>query len=213
MISLKVSKIKIIFKTIYNMFIYINIVLYRLVLNFFRSLNRMVNSKLRVWYMKKETSEHFHLLTKVFKWIILPTSLFYAYTVIYYFGKNPFNSLVWNILVFLYSNFLPDLPSAYINRKNNSETGRIQGYKKYALLLLAPIFVWLLFSGIRLKWKTTETFHNFKSSAIYTVFLVACGFFIFGEFPMSIGNIPKVFSLPLYGLVGYLTHLKVDKIW
>jgi hypothetical protein len=162
--------------------------------------------------MKKETSEHFYLLTKVFKWIVLPTSLFYAFAVFYYFGENPFNSIVWNILIFMYSNFLPDLPSAYINRKNN-DTRRVQGYKRYALLLLAPIFVWLLFSGIQLKWKTTETFHNIKSSVVYAVFLIVFGFFIFGDFPMSIGNIPTVLSLPLYGLVGYLTHLKVDKIW
>ena len=195
------------------MIICINITLRWFVLTFFRSLNRIVNSSLRIWYMKQETMEHFHLLTEVFKWLVLPVSLVYACTVFYYFGENPLNSLLWGIIIFLYSNFLPDLPSSYINRKNNSETERLRWYKKYALLLFAPIFIWLLFSGIQLKWKTTETFHNFRSSAVYAIFLIICGFFIFGDFPISIGNIPKVFSLPLYGLMGYLTHLKVDKIW
>jgi hypothetical protein len=161
--------------------------------------------------MRKETSEHFRSLTKVFKWLVLPSSLFYACIVFYYFGENPLNSLLWNILIFLYSNFLPDLPSAYINRKNIIEP--LQWYKKYALLLFAPILIWLLFSGMHIKWKTTETFHNFKSMTIYSMFLVICGFFIFGDFPISIEDMPKVLSLPLYGLLGYLTHLKVDKIW
>ena len=210
---MEVLSIKIFFKTIHRMAICVNVALHELVLNFFKSLNRTVKSKLRVWYMKNETSEHFHSLTKVFKWLVLPFSLFYACTVFYYFGRNPLNSLFWGILIFLYSNFLPDLPSSYINRKNNSETEPLQWYKKYTLLLLAPIFVWLLFSGIRLKWKTTETFHNFKSLAIYTVFLVVFGFFIFGDCPISMGNIPKILSLPIYGFIGYMTHLKVDKIW
>jgi len=209
----KISRIKIIFRTIYNMFLCINVALHRIVLTFFKSYNRIVNSRLRVWYMKQETMEHFHSLSKVFKWLIIPASLFYAFAIFYYFGENPLNSLIWNNIIFLYSNFLPDLPSSYINRKNSHETEQMSPYKKYSLLLFAPIFVWLLFSGTYLKWKTTETFHNFKSSAVYAVFLIAFGFFVFGDFPISIGNIPKILSLPIYGLTGYLTHLKVDKIW
>jgi len=45
------------------------------------------------------------------------------------------------------------------------------------------------------------------------VFLLVLGFFAFVKFPVSIGNMTEILSLPLYGAVGYLTHLKVDKIW
>lgn len=195
------------------MFISANTALHGLVLNFFRSLNRLVESKLRVWYIRKETSEHLRFLTKAFKWVVLPATLFHVCTAIYFFGENPLDSVSLGVLVFLYSNFLPDLPSAYTDRKDNGTTKPLPWYKKYPLLLFAPIFIWLLYSGVHLRWKTTETFHNFKSLTIYALFLVLCGLLAFGDPPISIGDIAEVISLPLYGIAGYLAHLKVDKIW
>jgi len=69
---LAISKIKKLFKTIYNMLAVLDIALHNAVLGFFKSLNRTVNSRLRVWYMKKETVEHLRMLSKVFKFVILP---------------------------------------------------------------------------------------------------------------------------------------------
>jgi len=204
---------KLLFRTVRRMFISANTALHGLVLNFFRSLNRLVESKLRVWYIRKETSEHLRFLTKAFKWVVLPATLFHVCTAIYFFGENPLDSVSLGVLVFLYSNFLPDLPSAYTDRKDNGTTKPLPWYKKYPLLLFAPIFIWLLYSGVHLRWKTTETFHNFKSLTIYALFLVLCGLLAFGDPPISIGDIAEVISLPLYGIAGYLAHLKVDKIW
>jgi hypothetical protein len=45
---------------------------------------------------------------------------------------------------------------------------------------------------------------------IYGVFLFTLSLFAFADFPISIGDITEILSLPLYGLTGYLTHLKVD---
>lgn len=67
--------------------------------------------------------------------------------------------------------------------------------------------------GIRLNWRTAETFHNFKSLIVYGVFLLAVGFFAFIKLPIQVGNVIEILVFPVYGLVGYLTHLKVDKIW
>jgi len=187
--------------------------LYGFVLNFFKSINRKIRSKIRVWYMKKETSEHFHLLVKVFKWVVLPASLLYVCADFFFFGENALDSMFWGILIFFYSNFLPDMPSVYRRKKNNRRVEDLPWYKKYALLLFAPLFIWLLFSGIHFRWKTTETFHNFKSLTIYGTFLFLWGFFAFGVLPISIGHITEILSLPFYGMIGYLTHLKVDRIW
>jgi hypothetical protein len=57
-----------------------------------------------------------------------------------------------------------------------------------------------------LSWRTTETYHNFKSLTVYCVFL-------FIKFPITLGNFVEILVFPFYGLAGYLTHLKVDKIW
>ena len=187
--------------------------LYGFVLSFFESINRVVRSKLALRYMENETSMHIYLLIEVLKWIVLPASFIYVCADFYFFKENALDSMFWGILIFIYSNFLPDLPTIYREQKNNKVTKDLPWYKKYALLLFAPLFIWVLFSGTRLKWKTTETFHNFKSLAIYGAFLLLWGFFAFGSFPISIGDMTKILSLPLYGMIGYLTHLKADKIW
>ncbi|MDH5754200.1 MAG: hypothetical protein OEY95_03210 [Candidatus Bathyarchaeota archaeon] len=188
-------------------------VFYGSVLHYFKSVNRKVRSKLAFWYMKCETLQHVDLLIRVFKWVVLPASLFYVCADFYFFGQNALDSMFLGILIFFYSNFLPDLPSIF-RRKTYHDirdtTEDLSWYKKYALLLFAPLFIGAFFSGMRLRWKTTETFHNFKSLIIYGAFLFTLSFFAFGDFPISTGDITEILSLPFYGLIGYLTHLKVD---
>jgi len=161
--------------------------------------------------MQKETSEHFHLLTKVFVWVILPISILYVGTNLYFLGRNPFDSAIWGIIIFFYSNFLPDLPLTF-RKKTGNGTADLVWYRKYALLWFAPLFIWLLFSGVHIKWETAENFHNYKSLAAYGVFLVLVGFFIFVESPITFGDIIEIISLPIYGIIGFLTHLRVDRI-
>ena len=186
---------------------------YGSVLQYFKSVNRKAGSKLPFWCMKCETFHHVYLLIKVLKWVVLPASLLYVCADFYFFGQNALDSMLWGLLIFFYSNFLPDLPSIYrrkIYRDISLTTEDLPWYKKCALLLFAPLFIGAFFSGIPLRWKTTETFHNFKSLAIYVVFLFISSLFAFGDFSISIGDITEIVSLPAYGLMGYLTHLKVD---
>ncbi len=184
------------------------------VLNFFKTVNRKIGSKLALWSMRCETLEHVDLMIKVFKWVVLPASVLYVCSNFYFFRQNALDSMFLGMLIFVYSNFLPDLPSIYRRKKVYSDVGveteDLPWYKKYALLLFAPLFIGAFLCGIRLRWKTTETFHNFKSSIIYGAFLFILGVFVFGDYPISIGDITEILSLPFYGLIGYLTHLKVD---
>lgn len=208
------SKARKIFKAIHDLLIGLYNVLFGFVLHSFKSINRKVKSKFPVWRMEEETLEHVHFLIKVFKWIIVPLSLLYVFVNFYFFGGNVLDSTLWGILIFFYSNFLPDLPSIYRQRKRKNENAQdLPWFKKYALLLFAPLLIWLLFSGMQLEWRTTQTFHDFKSLTIYGVFLFILGFFAFVQFPISIETIAKIVSMPIYGVIGYLTHLKVDKIW
>jgi hypothetical protein len=163
--------------------------------------------------MEEETIEHVHSSVKVFKRIILPVSLLYVFLEFYFFGENALDSMLWGILIFFYSNFLPDLPSIYRRKSKNEKAEDLPWYKKYAILLFAPLLVWILFSGVRLGWRTIETYHNFKSLTVYGAFLFLVSFFAFAKFPIEVGNITKVLFFPFYGVTGYLTHLKVDEIW
>jgi len=198
-------------QTIYKMLTYLPRLLYSLVLLFFRSINQKVKANLPLWKMEIETSEHVHLAVKAFKWIILPASLLHIATNFLFLGKNALAFVFCAQLVFLYSSFVPDLPSIFRKKKGTTES--LPWHKKYALLLFAPLLIWALFSGMHLNWKTAEDFHNFKSLAIYAAFLLICGFFAFAGFPPTIGGIAETLSLPLYGATGYLAHLKVDRIW
>jgi len=209
----KPSKLKRFFEKIHNALNGLYTALYGFILHFFKSVNRKVWSKLPVRRMSEETSEHVRLAVKVFKWVVLPASLLYIWIDFYFFKTNAIDSMFWGLLIFFYSSFLPDVPSIFRRKTNRRRVGDLPWYKKYSLLLFAPLLIWLLFSGMRLRWKTTETFHNFKSLTIYGTFLFLLSLFAFGTVPISLGDITEILSIPLYGAIGYLTHLKVDKIW
>jgi hypothetical protein len=183
------------------------------VLHYFKSVNRRARSKIADWFMKCETLQHVDSLIKVFTCVVLPASLFYVCAEFCFFGENALDSMFLGMLIFFYSNFLPDLPSIFRRKVYHAvrDTPKdLPWYKKYALLLFAPLFIGAFLCGMQLRWKTTETFHNFKSLIIYGAFLFILSSFAFGDFPVSIGDITEIVSVPSYGLIGYLTHLKVD---
>jgi hypothetical protein len=163
--------------------------------------------------MREETTEHVGQSVKVFLWLIFPLGVASVLSQLFLFKENMLGPVLWSVLIYFYSNFLPDLPS--IHRKKESEIGTtdLAWYKKYALLLFAPLLVWLLFSGMRSNWKTEETYHNLGSAAIYGVFLFAVGFLGFAGFPLRVEDLVKVFFFVFCGTAGFLAHLKVDKIW
>jgi hypothetical protein len=184
------------------------------VLYYFKKINRKVWPELPLWPMKCETLEHVDALIKVFKRIVLPASIVYICAKFYFFRENALDSMFLGMLIFFYSNFLPDLPSIF-RRKIRSDVRNanedLPWYKKYALLLLAPLFIGIFLCGIQFRWKTIETFHNLRALTVYGAFLFMLSLFAFGDFPISIGDLTEIISLPLYGLIGYLTHLKVDQ--
>lgn len=167
--------------------------------------------------MKLETFEHVHLLTKLLKLVVVPLSLTYFFTEFFLFENNVLDSMLIGVALFFYSNFVPDLPAIFRRRIYQDERDALYGslsrYKTYALFLFAPFFILLVFCGVKIKWKTTETFHNFKSLAVYGGFIFAVSFLILLVFPISIGGIMEAFCVPLYAILGYLTHLRVDLIF
>jgi hypothetical protein len=167
--------------------------------------NKQIRSGFPLFRMKEETSEHLHMLFSALRYIILPASICFVVIGVLS-GQYTLDSVVGGVLIFIYGNFLPDLPSAFREKKGEAEATRLSWFKKYALLLFAPIFIWLLFTDVSVAWKSTETFHNFKSLFIFEGFLALLGFLFFG-------GLLEPLSFCFYGAIGYLAHLKVDKIW
>jgi hypothetical protein len=207
------SRVKKLFKRIHNVLDGLYNALYGFVLHSFKSMNQKIKSKFPVWRMKEETSEHVHQSVKVFSWLILPLSVVYVLGNYYASGEYALWTMLWGIVVYFYSNFLPDLPSVYRKKKNETDSDDLPWHKKYALLLFAPLLIWLMFCGMRLSWRTTDTFHNFRSLAVYGAFLSVVGFLGFARFPFSIRDIVNVLFFLFCGTAGFLAHLKIDGIW
>lgn len=186
---------------------------YNSVLRYFRTVNRKAGKTIDLWFMKAETLQHVDSVVKVFKWIVLPASLIYFLASFSLLKENALDSALLGAVFFFYSNFLPDIPAIFRGKYYEDLEALNKGlpwYKKYALLLFAPLFIVLFLCGMKLGWKTIETFHNLKSLAIYIVFLSVIGSLLFVSLPIGLGDATKAMSLPFYGLAGYLTHLKVD---
>jgi len=206
------SRLKKLFKRVHDVLDGLYNALYGFVLHSFRSMNRKIKSKFPVWRMKEETSEHVEQSVRVFSWLILPLSVVYVLGQHQFFGEYALGAMLWSIAVYFYSNFLPDIPSVY--RKNSgTDSADLPWHKKYVLLLFAPLLIWLLFCGIRLSWRTADTFHNFRSLAVYGVFLSVVGFLGFARFPLSTGDLVNVLFFLFCGIAGFVAHLKVDGIW
>jgi hypothetical protein len=178
---------------------------------FFRGLSSKAHLRVAFLKIRCETAEHVDHLTSVLKKLVLPLSICYL-CLGFLLGNNVVDSLFLSIVIFVYSHFLPDLLSPF--RIKNKKGGNKDGswFGKYALLFLAPLFIFLLWGSGMPVLKTTEHFHNARSLGIYSVFLLFVGLIFYGNLPLSVGRILEVFSLAIFGSIGYLTHLKVDKI-
>jgi len=178
---------------------------------FFRTLNRRAHLKISFQKIRGETAEHVDHLCSALKKLVLPLSVCYL-CLGFFFGSNVIDSLFLGILIFVYSHFLPDLLSPFRikNRKERNKDG--SWLKKYALLFLAPLFIFLLWGDGIPALRTTEHFHNARSLGVYSIFLLLLGSIFYGNMPLSLGRLLEVFSPAIFGSIGYFTHLKVDKI-
>jgi hypothetical protein len=175
--------------------------------NFIMFVIRGIENKVhRRIVVKRVVSEHFSFMVWTFKRVVLPISLCYL-IIGFLCQRMVFDSLVLGLIVFVYGNFLPDLDSLFIRRGKRS-VKKLSLFKKYVLLCLAPLYVYMIYFGV---WEipfsnTSKVFHNFKSAIIFGAFLFLLGFVLYT-------NLVEVVSPPIFGLLGYLAHLKVDKYW
>jgi hypothetical protein len=209
---MRISKVRKLFAAVHSVLTGLHNALFFFILNFFENINKRIRSKLPSWRMKEETSEHVRMAVEVFEVIVLPFSIIYLFGDLFFLKENAFDSMLWGIMIFFYSNFLPDLTCIFRREKSKRGSRDLPWYKKYSILLFAPLFVLLLFSNVHLGWKTTESFHNLKSLSIYGSFLLLLGVAIFGGFPISVGQVTEMLALPFYGAIGYLAHLKADNV-
>jgi len=149
----------------------------------------------------EEIAEHFNFLKWAGRRIILPVAVFYVLAGLF-FQEHVLGALFTSFLVFLYSNFLPDLDSFF----SHAEGKKANAVEKRLVLFFAPVYIYYLLSRkIKpLSLGSSKPFHNKKAMLEFTIFL-----FVFGA--IIYFSLLKAFFLALFGLLGFLTHLTVDK--
>jgi hypothetical protein len=149
-----------------------------------------------------ELNEHGKLMKWVAKHILIPLAIIYL-ILGFIIQKRVVDSLFLGFLIFIYSGFVPDLDSLLIVAKNKLEKPDV--IEKLALLLLGPVFVYYAISGEAkpIHAKKKKEFHSVEYLAIYCLFLLIIGMVFYG-------NLLEIISLPIFGGLGYATHLTLD---
>ncbi len=163
-------------------------------------LARLVNATFEKF--EEELDEHGVLMAWAVKHILLPVSVFYAIAGLF-FRNNIFDSLFLGLMVFIYSNFVPDLDSLMVVAKGKHK--KFWSLEKFGLLFLGPLFVYYAISGEAkpIYAKKPKEFHTVRYLLLYCAFLLAVGLVFYS-------NLLEQLSLPFFGFLGYAIHLAVD---
>ena len=156
----------------------------------------------------KEVSEHLNHYKQVIFCILIPLMFFY-------FGIGLFRdeyvggAAVFALIASFYSSFLPE--ADLLIAPNNFLTKRIgriaKPHEKYLILCFAPLYLYLVATKriTPLFVSDTKSFHNLKSFFVFFLFLFGVGFALYISWF-------KALFLSIFGAVGYLTHLTIDRI-
>src|SRR3989344_2504119 len=144
---------------------------------------------------QEEMKEHFSFTLWMVKRFIVPLAIFYVVGGMF-LHKNVFCSLFISLIIFLYSNIIPDID--LLIKKSDREHDS-PWYEKYFLLFFAPLIVYYILDGRAhpIHDKEYRPFHNLKTVLIYAVFLFILGNIFWSE-PL------KILMLPVFGSLGFL---------
>jgi len=153
--------------------------------------------------VSNEYSEHKDFAVWVFFRIITPIIIFDLIINLVIFNRFRPSSTIFGVIIFFYATFLVDLDSFFNPTKKSSEATTVQ---RTLILLLAPIVIYYMlskrFKPIHIPHKY---FHQKKSMVIFCIFtfILGCGIFF---------NLLDALFFTLFALIGYITHLIVDKV-
>ena len=153
--------------------------------------------------IEDEVKTHFSFVKWMFKRIVMPLIVFYVVLGLI-FNMNVFGSLLVTLIIFIYSNFIPDIDFLITRTKNKNKESL--WYERYFLLFFAPLIVYYILEGRAkpLYSKERKCFHNFKTVVVYGIFLFIVGSILWDD-------ALKIVMLPVFGMLGFIFHLLVDK--
>lgn len=152
--------------------------------------------------VNKELIEHFNLAKWSLKRILLPIIIFYIIFSLL-LNINVFGALLTSLLIFFYSNFLPDVDILFEKTKKQSLDS--PWYEKYAVLFFAPVILYDVLLGRQRKLYSLKErpFHSLETLGVYAVFLFVVASVFWPD-------VPRKLLFVLSGILGYSTHLLTD---
>lgn len=153
--------------------------------------------------VEREFREHSGFVRWVAYYVLFPFSLFYVVFGLLV-GQNVFDSLFVGLLVFSYSNFVPDLDTM-LKPTEDRRLFRSTNAERFALLFFGPIFIYYLLSSQSkpIYSQSRKEFHKTSYLVAYAAFLAAVGLLFWN-------NWLERFSLTFFGSLGYACHLFID---
>lgn len=157
-----------------------------------------VNAKL----VLDELEEHGGFIRWGAKRIILPLAIFYILIGLV-FGEHVLGSLLMGLVVFLYSNFLPDLDTFFPH--NDNKKNEVSAVKKRIALFFAPAVVYYILSRKLTHWDLgkDKPFHNSRALLEFSAFLFFFGLLLYF-------SALKALFFMVFGFCGYFMHLTID---
>lgn len=155
--------------------------------------------------VEKEAVEHFRFFGWTVKRLLLPLSAAYILFGLLG-GVNVLGSLTLSMIVFLYSSMLPDVDLIFKTASRRTRgSPRPSKFEKYFVLFFAPLYIYYIIAESRRVYSTVKRpFHTFHALLSWGAFLCILGIVLYHD------SLLKMFSLPLFGMLGFWTHLKVD---
>lgn len=152
----------------------------------------------------EEIAEHFSIVKWSLKRIILPVAVFYI-IIGFFLEEHVLGALFTGFLVFLYTNFLPDL-DAFFPHAEKSKAKKANWLEKRISLFFTPVVIYYILSRKLRPWDLgkNKPFHNKQALLEISVFLFFFGLLIYF-------STLKALFFALFGALGFLTHLLVDK--
>jgi len=153
--------------------------------------------------VNKELIEHFGFIQWTLKRILLPIIVFYI-IVGFVLNINVFGVLLTSLLIFFYSNFLPDVDILFKKTKRKSLDS--PWYEKCAVLFFAPVILYDIFTNRQRPLYSIKSrpFHNVQTMLIY-------GGFLFVVASVFWPDLLRRTIFTFFGMMGYTIHLMVDK--
>lgn len=174
---------------------------------FHKKVKRFLPKHARPEKIIREVTEHLVHYRRVILYILFPLMFFYLGMGIF-IGQYSGGAAIFALLVSFYASFLPEAdlllaPGTFLAKK-----GRIaKTHEKYLVLMFVPLYLYLIAAKrvTPIFMEEHKPFHTVRALLVFSIFIFGIGMVLYASFF-------KAIFLAIFGAVGYLTHLFVDKM-